>query len=150
PRRPLAGFVRGGFAPGEGDVDWRAASDVFGVVEIAGIEHENFVGRSGGAERNADKDAALFGVHGDPERVAELPVDLVPGGLNFLGNFDGLAAAEDVETGAVGDDHPVFTDADAADGGRANFVRDFRDGPERRLVGAVVLGDVERMFFYEV
>ena len=48
------------------------------------------------------------------------------------------------------DDHPIFPDAHAAHGGRADFARNFGDGPERRLVGAIVLGDVERMFFHEV
>src|SRR5579863_6172783 len=48
------------------------------------------------------------------------------------------------------DDHPVFADADAADGGRAETAGDFRDAPECRLVDAVVLRGVQRMFFYEI
>ena len=87
-----------------------------------------FVGRSSCAERDADENAALFGVHSDPERVAVLPVDLVPGGLNSLRNFDGLAAVENVQAGATRDDHLVFADADPAHGRRADFARNFGDG----------------------
>src|SRR2546430_8265981 len=47
------------------------------ALPISIIQHENFVWRSGRAERNAHKDAALFGVHSDPKRVAVLPIDLV-------------------------------------------------------------------------
>src|SRR5262249_22927904 len=81
---------------------------------------------------------------------AELPVDLVPGGLNFLGDLDRLAAVEDVQAGAVSDHYPIFADADSAGGRRAETAGDFRDGPQRGLVGAVVLGGEERMLLHEV
>src|SRR5580692_9614220 len=45
---------------------------------------------------------------------------------------------------------PVFADAYAADGRRAEAPGDFRDGPQRRLVGAVILRDVQRMLFDKV
>src|SRR5277367_2431265 len=150
PGRPFAGFVGGGFAAGVGDVDGRASGEIRDGVEIAIIEHQNFVRSGGRAERCAYEDTALFGVNRDPQRLAVLPIDLVPGGLNFLRNFDWFAAAEKVKAGAVRDDHPVFSDAYAAHGGRADSVRDFRDRPQRRLVGAVVLRDVQGMFFYEI
>src|SRR5207245_1581121 len=73
-----------------------------------------------------------------------------PSWLNFLGKFDGLTAIENVQPGAVRDDHPVFADAHAADGRRPDFARNFRDGPERRLVGAVVLRDVQRMLLHKI
>ena len=82
--------------------------------------------------------------------MAILPIDLVPGGLNFLRNLDGLATVENVQPGAVRDDHPVFANADPAHGRRANFARNFGDGPKRRLVGAVVLRDVERVLLHEI
>src|SRR5207302_2283121 len=52
--------------------------------------------------------------------------------------------------GSVRDDHPVLADADAANRGRADFARNFRNSPERWLVGAVVLRDVERMLLDEI
>src|SRR5262249_38813100 len=99
---------------------------------------------------DTDEDAALFGVDRDPKRVAVLPIDLIPSGLDFLRDLNRFATAENVKSSAVRDDYPILTDADAAHGRRADFARDFRDGPERRLVGAVVLGDVERMLLHEV
>ena len=138
------------FRPRDGDVDRRASGDVFGGVEIAIVEHDDFVRRSRGADRRADEDAALFRVDSDPHRVAVLPVDRVPRRLNFLRNLDWLAAAEKIEAGAVRDDHPIFADTDAANRRRAELARNFRDAPERGLVGAVVLRRVERMFFDEI
>src|ERR1700756_35955 len=41
PGRPFARFVGGGLAAGEGDADWRTGGDVFGIVEIAVIEHQD-------------------------------------------------------------------------------------------------------------
>src|SRR5260370_30550035 len=82
--------------------------------------------------------------------MAVLPVDLVPGGLNFLRNLDRLAAAENVKAGAVRDDHPILADAHTAHRGRADFARNFGGGPQRWLVGAVVLGDVKRMLLHEI
>ena len=82
--------------------------------------------------------------------MAVLPVDLVPSGLDLLRNFNGLTAAENIKAGSVRDDHPVLADADAANRGRADFARNFRNSPERWLVGAVVLRDVERMLLDEI
>src|SRR5215467_8370766 len=121
---------------GAGDAMPSAATlgDADGVVTFFGERGGlrsfvgDFVGRSSCAERDADENAALFGVHSDPERVAVLPVDLVPGGLNFLRNFDGLAAVENVQAGATRDDHLVFADAEPAHGRRADFARNFGDG----------------------
>src|SRR5260370_6309905 len=46
--------------------------------------------------------------------------------------------------------HRIYDNTDSADGGSAVFARDFADGSERRLVGAIALGNVQRMFFHEV
>ena len=62
----------------------------------------------------------------------------------------GSPPLKSIEAGAVRDDNPVFADADAADGRRAQTPRDFGDGPERRLVCAVILRDVERMLFHKI
>src|ERR1051326_397265 len=70
PRRPLAGFVGGGLAASQSDVDGRPARDVRGVIEITIIEHQDFVGRSGRAKGSANVDAAFLGVDGDPKGVA--------------------------------------------------------------------------------
>jgi len=80
PRRPLAGFVGGGFAAGVGDVDGRASGDFFRVVQVAIIQHESLVGRSGRTQGRTDENAPLFGVHSDPQSMAVLPIDLVPVG----------------------------------------------------------------------
>ena|SRR5436309_11174951 len=66
PWRPLARFVGGGFPAGVSDVDWRTRSDQVGIIEVAIIEHQDFVRRSCGAERRADKNATLFRVHRNP------------------------------------------------------------------------------------
>src|SRR5262249_39840558 len=73
-----------------------------------------------------------------------------PRRLNFLRYLDGLAAVENVEAGAMGDNDPVFADADAADRRRAQTARDLGDRPKGRLVGAVVLRDVQRMLFHKI
>src|SRR6266567_1222841 len=150
PGRPLARFVRGGFPASVGDIDGRTAGDVLRAIQIAIVEHQNFVRRGRGTERRADKNAPFLGVHSDPQGVPILPVDLVPRWLDFLRNFDGLAAAENIQTRAVRDQHPIFADAHTANGGRADFARNFRAGPERWLVGAVVLRGIKRVFFHKV
>src|ERR1051326_7634631 len=94
--------------------------------------------------------AAFLGVDGDPKGVASGPVDLVPGGLNFLGNFDGFATAENIKSGAVSDDHPVFPDAHAAHGGRAESARNFRDAPQRGFVDAIILRGMQRVFLHKI
>src|SRR5207248_5860231 len=120
------------------------------AVQIAIIKRQNLIWRSCGAERRANVDAALFGIDGDPQSVRVLPIDLVPGRLNFLRDFYRFAAAENVEAGTMRDDHPVFADADSADGWRAETPRNFRNRPQRRLVAAVVLRGVERMFLHKI
>src|SRR5271163_937723 len=51
PRRPLAGFVGGGFATGEGNVDGRPGGEIGNGVQVAIVEHQNFVRSGGRAER---------------------------------------------------------------------------------------------------
>ncbi len=147
---PLARSVGGGLAAGQRNVDGRAAGNVFSRIEVAIIEHQNFVGRRCAAHRRAHEDASLLGVDRNPQRVAVLPIDLIPGGLNFLRDFYGLATVEDVEAGAVRDHYPIFAEADATDRRRAQASRNFRDGPQRGLIGAIVLRGVQRMLLHEV
>ncbi len=74
----------------------------------------------------------------------------VPQRLNFLRDFDRLAAIENVHPGAPGDHGPVLARVHAGDRRRADRARHFVDRPGSGLVHAVVFGDVERAVLHEV
>src|SRR6185437_6727258 len=82
--------------------------------------------------------------------MAILPVDRVPGWLNFLRQFDRLASVEQIETGPPCNHDPLLADTNSMRRRCSHFIRCFLYAPQRRLIHAIRGGHVHAALFDKV